>query len=51
MTSTIITTTFIKPAGEANMYVRFVYDPQTIFNNTRGQVLVSMNAGPIDKNK
>ena len=29
-----LTTTFHKPAGEANLYVRFGCVPLTIFNNT-----------------
>ena len=31
-----LTTNLLKPMGEENTYVRFVYDPQTIFNHTQG---------------
>ena len=41
-------TTFHKPAGEANLYVQFVYVPLKIYNHTPGQVSVSMNADPIN---
>ena len=44
-------TTFLEPAGETNLYVQFVYVPQTIFNHTRGQVIGSMNADLINANK
>ena len=43
-----LTTTFQKPAGEANPYVRFGYGPLTIFNHTRGQVSVELNADTIN---
>ena len=38
-----LATTFDKTAGESNIYVWFVYIPQTILNPTQGQVSVSMN--------
>ena len=37
--------------GKSNLYVRFRYGPQTIFNCTQGQVSVSMNSYPINVNK
>ena len=37
-----------KPAGEANLYVRFGYGPLTVFNNTREIVSGSMDADPIN---
>ena len=46
-----LTTTFHKPEGGANMYVRFVYVPQKSFIHTQGKVSVSMNADPINANK
>ena len=47
-----LATIFPKSAGEENVYVRFVYIPQTILHHTRGQVSVSMNIDPINaKNK
>ena len=36
---------------EENMYVRFEYVPQTIFNHTRVQVSISMNTDSIQANK
>ena len=44
----ILATTFYKPVGEANQYVRFVYGPLTIFNHTWGQVSVSMINDPVN---
>ena len=35
-----LSTTFHKPAGEANPNVRFGYAQQTIFHHTRGQILL-----------
>ena len=46
-----LATTFQKPSGEANPYVCFGYIPHTIWDHTRGQVSVSMNDNPINKNK
>ena len=46
-----LATTFPKSAGEENVYVRFVYIPQTILHHTRGQVSVSMNIDPINAKK
>ena len=43
-----LTKTPPKTAGGENMYVQFVYGPQTICNHTRGQVLVSKNADPVN---
>ena len=43
-----LTTTFHKPVGEENPQVWFGYGPLTIFQQTRGQVLGSMNADPIN---
>ena len=43
-----LVTTFHKPAGEENLYVRFGYGPLRILNHTRGQVLKSNNADPIN---
>ena len=37
-----------KTVGEVNIYIRFVYAPNTICNHTQGQVLVSINADPED---
>ena len=39
---------FHKHEGEENPYVWFGYVPLTIFNHTRGQVPVSMNADTIN---
>ena len=44
-------TNFHNPAGGANKYVWFGYDPQKIFEHNRGQVLLSMNADLINSNK
>ena len=46
-TSTL-TTTFHKPAGGANIYVRFGYSPLKHCSHTRGKVSGSMNSYPID---
>ena len=46
-----LATTFHKPAGGANLYVRLGYVPHKIFNHTRGQVSGPMNADPINANK
>ena len=46
-----LTMNFHKPAGMANPYVRFEYDPQTIFNQTLGQVSGSMNIAMINMDK
>ena len=43
--------TFHRTVGETNMYVWFGYIPQTICNNTQGQVSGSMNADQINVNK
>ena len=43
-----LATTFHKPAGEANMYVRFGYSPLKIFNHTWGQVSGIMNADTVN---
>ena len=43
--------TFQKPAGEANLYVQFLYGPQTIFNHTLGKVSVSIKVDSINANK
>ena len=37
-----------KHDGEANMYVQFVYDPQTIWNHTQWQVSGSINTDPVN---
>ena len=34
--------TFLIPEGGSNIYVQFLYIPQTISNHTQGQVLGSM---------
>ena len=44
-----LVSTFHKLAGEANPYVWFGHGPLTIFNNTRGQFSVLMNADPINR--
>ena len=36
--------TLLKPEGEANPHIQFVYNHHTIFNNTRVHVSESMNA-------
>ena len=46
-----LATTFHKPAGEANLYVRFEYGPQKSFQHTREQVSLSINADMINNNK
>ena len=43
-----LATTFHKPTGEANPYVRFGYVPMKIFQYTLGQVSGSMNSYPIN---
>ena len=43
--------TIHKDAEEANTYVWVWYGPETIFQNTQGQVSVSMNADPINTKK
>ena len=43
-----LNTTFHIPAGEANLYVCFVYGPLTIYNHIRGQVSGSMNSDTIN---
>ena len=43
-----LATTFHKPVGEENWYVRFGYGPMKICNHTRGQVSGSINADPIN---
>ena len=46
--SVTLTTTFHKPVGESNTYVRFVYGLLKICNNTPGQVSGSMNTDPVN---
>ena len=41
-------TNFHKPVRGSNPYVRFGYGPLTIFNHTRGQVSVELNADTIN---
>ena len=43
--------TLHKPAGGEDLYVWFGYVPKTIYNNTRGQVSVSMNTDTINAEK
>ena len=43
-----IDTTFHKPAGEANMYVRFGYSPLKVFYHTQGQVSWPLNYYPMN---
>ena len=43
-----LATTFHKPTGEANTYVRFGYGPLEIFNNKRGKVSGSMSSDAIN---
>ena len=43
-----LNTTFQKPVGEANLYVRFGYSSLTIFNHTWGKVSGLMHADPIN---
>ena len=43
--------TLIKPAGEANMYVRFGCIPQKTFYQTQGKVPGSMNTDLINAKK
>ena len=38
--------TFLNPTGEANMYVWFGYNPQTILYCTQGQVSGLINSDP-----
>ena len=40
---------FHKPVRDANTYVQFVYLPQEICNNTRGQVSGSKSADPVNE--
>ena len=42
---------FLKPLGEANLYVWFVYIPQKKINNIQVQVLLSMTSDLINSNK
>ena len=46
-----LVTTYLKPVGEANAYIIFVYGPQKICNHTQEQVLESINSHPINTNK
>ena len=46
-----LTTSSLKPAGEANMYVHVVYAPHKIFKHNQGQVSASTNADPFNKSK
>ena len=46
-----LATTLLNPPGEENPYVQFLYGPQKIFNHTQGQLSVSMNYDPINRNK
>ena len=46
-----LATTLLKPTGEENIYVQFLYSPQKNLNHTRVQVLVSINANPINTKK
>ena len=43
--------TLLKPSGEENLYVRFVYSPKENFNHTRGKFVESMNDDSINTNK
>ena len=43
-----LATTFHKPEGEANPYVRFGCNPLKCFNHTQGQVSGSMNSDPVN---
>ena len=49
-TDTLVTTIH-KPAGEANLYVRFRYGQQKNYNHIWGQVSLLMNADLINMNK
>ena len=44
-----LATTFIKPAGEVNLYVLFGYGPQTILYNNQGKLSGSKKADPINE--
>ena len=46
-----LATSFQKPLGEANPYVRFGYGPLKNFNHTQRQVVVSINPDPINTKK
>ena len=46
-----LTMTFLKPAGEANLYVQFGYALQTICYQIQGHVSGSMNSDMINENK
>ena len=46
-----LSTTFHKPAGEVNLYVRFGYERHKIWKHTWGQVSGSMNAEIVNVNK
>ena len=46
-----LVTNLHKPTGEENLYVRFGYIPQTIFNHTPGQVSLIINDDSINSNK
>ena len=39
-----LATTFHKPAGEENLFVRFQYVPQKICNHIQGKISGSINA-------
>ena len=43
-----LATTFQKPMGEANPYVRFGYVPLINYNHTQVHISGSMNADPIN---
>ena len=45
-----LATAFLKPTWQTNMYVWFVNGPQTIFNNTQGQISEPINDDPINVN-
>ena len=47
-TNITLTMKFLKYAGEANLYVKFVYVPHKNYNDTQGQVLISMDADPMN---
>ena len=46
-----LTMTFLKPAGEENLYVQFGYALQTICYQIQGHVSGSMNSDMINENK
>ena len=50
-TTDTLPTNFRKRVGGANQYVWFEYAPHKNSKHTWGQVLVSMNTGPINANK